>query len=180
MTAKKIGIYGGTFDPIHNGHVKVIGQLLSRSVVDQILVIPAGDPLLRENAPTASGPDRFEMCKLATKDFNKVTVLDLEIKRSGPSYAIDTVEEIKKNNPSAELFWIIGSDAYEKIDKWHRSEELQDLVNFIVVERPGYSDGIDIDALNISATQIRQDKDLNGVPFLVQKYIKEKKLYASK
>jgi nicotinate-nucleotide adenylyltransferase len=179
LAAKKIGIYGGTFDPIHNGHVKVIAQLLSRGVVDQIILVPAGEPLLRESAPVASGADRLEMCKLAIAELKNVIVSDIEIKRTGPSYAIDTVTEISGKNSGAEIFWIIGSDAYEKIDSWHRANELKELVNFIVVDRPGYSDGMDIDAIAISATEIRDKKDLSSVPFAVRNYISEKKLYAS-
>ncbi|MEY4444832.1 MAG: hypothetical protein RL301_911 [Actinomycetota bacterium] len=180
MAAKKIGIYGGTFDPIHNGHVKVIAQLLSRGVIDQIILVPAGQPLLRENTPVASGVDRLQMCRLATSQLAGVVVSDLEIKRTGPSYAIDTVIEIQSQNPGAELFWIIGSDAYEKIDSWHRASELKELVSFIVVERPGFGDGLDIEAIDISATEIRTGHDLSSVPFAVRNYINEKKLYASK
>lgn len=180
MAAKKIGIYGGTFDPIHNGHIQVIAQLLARGIIDQIILIPAGQPLLRENSPVASGIDRLQMCKLATAELKGVTVSDLEIKRSGPSYAIDTAIEIQSQNPESELFWIIGSDAYEKIDLWHQSSALKELVSFIVIERPGYGDGLDIDAIDISATEIRQGHDLSSVPFAVRNYINEKKLYASK
>ena len=180
MAAKKIGIYGGTFDPIHNGHVKVVAQLLSRGIVDQIILIPAGQPLLRDEAPIASGSDRLAMCKLAIADLKGVTVSDIEVNRSGPSYAFDTVNEILKSHPGSEIFWIIGSDAYEKIDSWHRAADLKELVSFIVIERPGYGDGLDIDAIDISATEIRAERDLNSVPFSVRSYINEKKLYASK
>ena len=180
MAAKKVGIYGGTFDPIHNGHIKVVAQLLSRGVVDQIILVPAGEPLLRENVPVASGSDRLAMCRLAIKDIKNASVSEIEINRSGPSYAIDTVAEISKTLPGAELFWIIGSDAFEKIDNWHRANELKELVNFIVIERPGYGDGMDIEAIDISATEIREARDLSSVPFAIRSYINEKKLYASK
>ena len=184
MTAKRIGLYGGTFDPIHNGHLRVIVELISRKVVDQIILIPAGEPLLREDSPKADGPTRLEMCKLAVNDLpsgvkEKVTVSDIEIKRHGPSYAIDTVEELEKSGD--DLFWIIGSDAYAKIDKWHRAEELQEKVSFIVIDRPGDTgDGLDIGALDISATEIRNDSQVNGTSPSVRKFITERKLYASK
>ena len=184
MADKRTGIYGGTFDPIHNGHLRVIVELISRKVVDQIILIPAGEPLLRENVPKADGPTRLEMCKLAVNDLpsgvkEKVTVSDIEIKRNGPSYAIDTVEELEKSGD--DLFWIIGSDAYAKIDKWHRAEELQEKVSFIVIDRPGDTgDGLDIGALDISATEIRNDSQVNGTSPSVRKFITERKLYASK
>lgn len=187
MTAKRIGIYGGTFDPIHNGHLRVVVELVNRKIVDQIILIPAGEPRLRENAPVADGQTRFEMCKLAASDLpfgvkEKVEVSDIEVRRSGPSYAIDTVFDLEKSlGKDVELFWIIGSDAYEKIEDWHRSKELQEKVSFIVIDRPGdEGDGLDIGALDISATDIRVDREVNGVSPSVRKYITERKLYASK
>ena len=124
------------------------------------------------------------MCKLAVNDLpsgvkEKVTVSDIEIKRHGPSYAIDTVEELEKSGD--DLFWIIGSDAYAKIDKWHRAEDLKERVSFIVIDRPGDNgDGLDIGALDISATEIRNDSQVNGTSPSVRKFITERKLYASK
>ena len=179
----KIGIYGGTFDPIHNGHLRVVVELLNRKIVDSIILIPAGQPRLRSQEPVADGKARLEMCKLAVQDLptgirDQVSVSDIEVKRSGPSYAIDTVEALEGSN---ELFWIIGSDAYSKIDSWHRSIELQDKVSFIVIDRPGDDgDGLDIGALDISATEIRSDSQVNGTSPSVRKYITERKLYASK
>jgi nicotinate-nucleotide adenylyltransferase len=188
LANKKTGIYGGTFDPIHNGHLRVVVELISRKIVDQIILIPAGEPRLRQAAPIADGPTRLEMCNLAISDLppgvkDKVTVSDIEILRNGPSYAIDTVEQLEKSGD--ELFWIIGSDAYANIDKWHRSEELQEKVSFIVVDRPGSdqaedNESLDIGALDISATEIRSDKEVNGTSPSVRKFITQRKLYASK
>ena len=203
----KIGIYGGTFDPIHNGHLRVIVELLTRKVVDKIILIPAGEPRLRSSAPVADAKTRLEMCNLAKADLptaikDLVEVSDIEINRAGPSYAIDTVTELMaragKENQN-EFYWIIGSDAYEKIDSWHRADELKDLVSFIVIDRPStekikiedsndlendleneMENGMDIGALNISATQIRADQSVSGVSPSVRKYIMERKLYASK
>lgn len=187
MIDKKIGIYGGTFDPIHNGHLRVVVELLTRKVVDQIVLVPAGQPLLKENQPIAKSEDRLKMCQLAITDLpsdirNKVLVSDVEINRPGPSYAIDTVDFFEKENPSKELFWILGSDAYSNIENWHRSVELQEKVNFIVIDRPGTADGsaMDIDAIDISSTKIRNDKTFSAVSTSVRKYILEKKLYVSK
>ena len=86
------------------------------------------------------------------------------------------------NRQEAELFWVIGSDAYSNIDQWHRASELKELVSFIVIDRPGSDDesALDIDALDISATRVRQDQELNGVSPSVRKFILERKLYASK
>lgn len=190
MPVKKLGIFGGTFDPIHNGHLRVIVELLTRKIVDKIILIPAGDPLLRKQPPVADGSTRFEMCKLAIQDLpngikDQVTVSDIEINRAGPTYAIDTVKELAKSGD--ELFWIIGSDAYEKIDKWHRADELREQVSFIVIDRPGDGGkGLDIGALDISATNIRSriksrsGEEANGTSPSVRKYITERNLYAGK
>ena len=161
----------------------MVVELISRKIVDEIILIPAGQPRLRESAPKADGQERFTMCKLAISDLpteikEKVSASDIEINRDGPTYAIDTVEALEKNG--AELFWIIGSDAYANIDKWHRTDELQDKVNFIVIDRPGDDgDGLDIGAIDISATEIRSDSQVNGTSPSVRKYIFERKLYAS-
>ncbi len=195
-----IGIYGGTFDPIHNGHLHVIKQLLQSHRVDRIIVVPAGDPQLRER-PVASSRDRLEMCKIAIESFtslrDRVEVSAIEVERDRPSFAIDTVEAMMANHPGKEFAWIIGSDAFRRIDQWHESERLRELVSFIVIERPasqGGSEGSDdefdevggeeIDALQISATEIRSRLALREsiselVPSAVIAYIESKGLYGS-
>jgi nicotinate-nucleotide adenylyltransferase len=181
----RLGLYGGTFDPIHNGHLHVITQLLSQNIVDRILLVPAGEPRLRENAPVASGAARRAMCQLALKDLppeisTKVEVNPIEILRMGPSYTLDTVEAIKQTYPDDEIVLIVGTDAYEKIDQWHRVDELMKLVTLEVIQRPGYfSDSArDIDAIDLSATQVRLHQSDQLSPS-VAAYIKENNLYVS-
>jgi nicotinate-nucleotide adenylyltransferase len=121
----RVGIYGGTFDPIHLGHLHVITQLIEKKLVDQLLVVPAGMPLLRANAPIATGQQRRTMCQLAVADLPsdiaaKVQVNPTEILRSGPSYAIDTVEAVAQNYPDDTIVLVIGQDAAEKLNQWHR------------------------------------------------------------
>ena len=182
----KIAIYGGTFDPIHKGHLHVIEQVISRGIADRILIIPAGQPLLRDSHPIASGADRRAMCVQALADLpseiaKKVEVNPIEILRSGPSYAIDTVDAVAQTYPDDEILLIVGTDAFAKIAHWHRSDELQDKVDFIVIDRPEFPGDatIDIGALNISATQIRAG-ELDALSPHVATYIKEHNLYASK
>ena len=181
----RLGLYGGTFDPIHNGHLHVITQLLSQNIVDRILLVPAGEPRLRENAPVAPGAARRAMCQLALKDLppeisTKVEVNPIEILRMGPSYTIDTVEAIKQTYPDDEIVLIVGTDAYEKIDQWHRIEELLAMVTLEVIGRPGSSAAIarDIDAIDVSATQVRLHQSDQLSPS-VANYIKEQNLYVS-
>ena len=181
----RIGLYGGTFDPIHIGHLHVISELLKRNVVDRILVVPAGEPRLRESAPLATGAQRRAMCQLALNDLPtemriKVEVNPIEILRMGPSYTIDTVDAIKQTYPDDEIFLIIGRDAAEKINQWHRVNELLEMVTLEIIERPGFAvgNGRDIEAIDVSATQVRLHQSDQLSPS-VANYIKEHNLYGS-
>ena len=128
-SSSRVGLYGGTFDPIHQGHLHLIAELFARDIVDELIVVPTGQPWLRSSAPIASAQDRLAMAKLAVQDLpenirSRVRVSDVEVRRSGPTYTIDTVEELKDFKPDAKWFLILGSDAYAGIEKWHRSAEL--------------------------------------------------------
>ena len=182
----KVGLYGGTFDPIHNGHIRVIEEVISQKIVDHLLVVPAGEPRLRENAPVATGAQRRTMCQLAVSALapeiaSHVEVNPIEVLRQGPSYAIDTVEAIAQSYEGATIVLILGTDAYEKIDQWHRAEELKKLVEFVVIDRPDFpgNHNTNVDAIAVSATDIRAHKS-DAVPAAVAAYIKEHNLYASK
>jgi nicotinate-nucleotide adenylyltransferase len=178
----RVGIYGGTFDPIHLGHLRVITQLIEREIVDHLLVIPAGEPLLRTKAPYASAQQRRTMCQLALADLpaaiaSKVQVNPIEVLRSGPSFAIDTVEAVKQSYPDDAIVVVIGQDAAEKLDQWHRIDELRTMVEFVVISRPGYhGNGIDIGALNVAATTIRDGLSAD-VSSSVASFIRENNLY---
>jgi nicotinate-nucleotide adenylyltransferase len=178
----RVGIYGGTFDPIHVGHLHVITQLIEKDLVDQLLVIPAGDPLLRQDAPIATGQQRRTMCQLALADLPadvaaKVQVNPIEILRTGPSYAIDTVEAVTQNYPGDTIILVIGQDAADKLEQWHRIDELRDMVEFLIIGRPGYAgNGVDIGALNVAATTIRQGLSA-AVSSSVAAFIRENNLY---
>jgi nicotinate-nucleotide adenylyltransferase len=182
----KIAIYGGTFDPIHKGHLHVIAEVMARGLADRILLIPAGQPQLRDLQPVAAASDRRAMCQVALKDLPaeiaaKVEVNPIEILRQGPSFTIDTVEAVAQTYPDDQIALIVGTDAFAKIDQWHRTSELQDMVEFIVIDRPEFpgDSNLNIGALNISATQVRAG-DLASVSTHVATYIKEHHLYASK
>ena len=178
----RVGIYGGTFDPIHVGHLHVITQIIEKKIVDQLLVIPAGEPLLRTQAPHASAQQRRTMCQLALSDLSaavasKVQVNPIEVLRIGPSYAIDTVEAVAQNYPDDRIVFIIGQDAADKLDQWHRIGELRTMVEFVVISRPGYQgNGIDIGALPVAATTIREGLSAD-VSSSVATFIRENNLY---
>jgi nicotinate-nucleotide adenylyltransferase len=178
----RVGIYGGTFDPIHLGHLHVITQLIEKKIVDQLLVVPAGEPLLRSQAPRATAQQRRTMCQLALSDLqldvaSKVQVNPIEVLRTGPSYAIDTVEAVKQNFPADTIVLIIGQDAADKLEQWHRIDQLRTMVEFVVIARPGYiGDGIDIGALPVAATTIREGLSAD-VSSSVATFIRENNLY---
>ena len=178
----RVGIYGGTFDPIHLGHLHVITQLIEKNLVDQLLVVPAGVPLLRESAPIATGQQRRAMCQLALADLprevaTKVQVNPIEILRTGPSYAIDTVEAVTQNYPADTIVLVIGQDTADKLEQWHRIDELRDMVEFLVIGRPGFAgNGVDIRALDVAATTIRQGLSAD-VSSSVAAFIRENNLY---
>ena len=160
----------------------VITQLIEKKIVDQLLVVPAGEPLLRTQAPRASAQQRRAMCQLALSDLaqnvaSKVQVNPIEVLRTGPSYAIDTVEAVAQNYPDETLVLVIGQDAAEKLEQWHRIDELRQMVEFVVIGRPGFEgNGIDIGALDVAATSIREGLSAD-VSSSVASFIRENNLY---
>ena len=186
---QKIAIVGGTFDPIHLGHLKIISEIAKKFA--KVIVIPTGEPWLKAAKPIATGEQRVAMAQTAVNSLNladQVQVSAIEVKRSGPSYAIDTVNELSKVYPEASFTLVLGSDAALNLHKWHRSDELQKLVEVLVVKRvsvePSQFPEIQIDAPDISSTVIR-DKVAHSqeiaelVPPTIATFIKEHHLYGS-
>jgi nicotinate-nucleotide adenylyltransferase len=186
---QKIAIVGGTFDPIHLGHLKIISEIAKKFA--KVIVIPTGEPWLKAAKPIATGEQRVAMAQTAVNSLNladQVQVSAIEVKRPGPSYAIDTVNELTKVYPEASFTLVLGSDAALNLHKWHRSDELQKLVEVLVVKRasvaPSQFPEIQIDAPDISSTAIR-DKVAHSqeiaelVPPTIATFIKEHHLYGS-
>jgi nicotinate-nucleotide adenylyltransferase len=186
---QKIAIVGGTFDPIHLGHLKIISEIAKKFA--KVIVIPTGEPWLKAAKPIATGEQRVAMAQTAVNSLNladQVQVSAIEVKRPGPSYAIDTVNELSKVYPEASFTLVLGSDAAQNLHKWHRSDELQKLVEVLVVKRasvePSQFPEIQIDAPDISSTVIR-DKVAHSqeiaelVPPTIVTFIKEHHLYGS-
>lgn len=134
---KKIGIMGGTFDPIHVGHLIAAETAREQGGLDEVWFIPTADPPLKDRAPLEPGERRYEMVRLAAESHAAFRVLDIELKRGGISYSIDTVTELRKLYPEHAFFYIIGSDRMNDLPRWHRIEELSKLAGFIGMERPG-------------------------------------------
>lgn len=200
MKKSKIGIMGGTFDPIHNGHVWTAKSIYEMLELDKIIFIPAFIPPHKQGQNYAAAEHRYAMTKLAIEPYDNFFVSDMEIKRNNVSYTYDTIGELKKKYPEAELYFIIGADTVHQLHTWYHIEELIQMVTFVAADRPGYHNAIDdaeeklgsisrekiilLDTpdLNISSTEIRNRLKNNQsleelVPFTVEEYILEHQLY---
>lgn len=131
----KIGIYGGTFNPIHKGHVHFAKTALKELELDKVILIPDNIPPHKENMGIAPSEYRLQMCRLAVEDEEKIEVSDMEIKRHGISYTVDTLKEIKEADPDAELFLLTGTDMFLTIDKWKSAEEIMTLATAVGAPR---------------------------------------------
>jgi nicotinate-nucleotide adenylyltransferase len=134
---KKAGIMGGTFDPVHIGHLIAAETALEACRLDEVWFIPTASPPLKPNAPGASASDRLEMVAAAIADRDRFRVLDIEQRRGGVSYSVDTVKSLMELHPEYSFSYIIGSDRINDLPNWHRIGELAELVTFIGLARPG-------------------------------------------
>jgi nicotinate-nucleotide adenylyltransferase len=149
----RLALLGGTFDPIHYGHLDAAEAARRALAVDQVLLVPTHDPPHRPSHPHASSHHRFAMCALAINESPGYRVTDVELSRVGRSYTIDTLEALHGHGwrPS-QLFFILGSDAFAEIATWHRHPASLDAANFVVIARPGTS----LDAAFARAPELRQ------------------------
>lgn len=186
----KIGILGGTFNPIHIGHLILAQELREKLGLDKIIFVPTYLAPHKDNSEIASASHRYKMIKLAIKANRQFLLSDAEIKRDGLSYTIDTLKEFKKLYPVDDLYFIIGSDLLKYLDEWKDLGEIINMVKFIVATRPGYPlekipsyiSTIPIRAVDISGFEIRKAVRENKsfrylVPEAVYKYINKNKLY---
>lgn len=134
----KIGIIGGSFDPIHNGHLIISEYIRDYLSLDQIIFIPAGQPPHKLNKIIGSPNHRFNMADLAIKDNEKFTISDMEIRNKETSYTYPTVKKIIDENKGSDYYFIIGADSLFSLDKWHNFSELTKIIKFALWERRGY------------------------------------------
>ncbi|WP_194411504.1 nicotinate-nucleotide adenylyltransferase [Microbacterium cremeum] len=192
--APRIGVMGGTFDPIHHGHLVAASEVAQWFDLDEVVFVPTGRPWQKEEVSPSE--HRYLMTVIATASNPRFTVSRVDIDRSGPTYTIDTLRDLKALRPDAELFFITGADAIAQILSWRDHDELWDLAHFVAVSRPGHvlnTDGLpsddvsqlEIPALAISSTDCR-DRVTRGhpvwylVPDGVVQYIAKHHLYRSK
>lgn len=135
---KRTGLFGGTFDPIHLGHLQVAREVKAHFSLESIILIPSAQPPHKTSKIIANAPDRMEMARLAVSNQADFTVSDIELKRNGPSYSIDTISYFKHILPSdSQLYFILGLDAFLEIETWKSYRALFDQIPFIVMSRHG-------------------------------------------
>ncbi len=195
LATTNIGILGGSFDPVHIGHLKLAKAAVDTKVVDKIFFIPAAQAPLRDSTNRASTEDRLNMLKIALEKFPAPYLIETcEIERGQISYAIDTARELQKKYPDCNFKWIIGTDHIAKLSKWKNIDELSKIVSFACAKREGFDDDksqlpenvhlefFDFTPVPHSSTQIREElakgkKNLFMLDQNVENYIIIHKLY---
>jgi nicotinate-nucleotide adenylyltransferase len=189
----RLGIYGGTFDPVHHGHLLLARDAQEQLRLDAILFVPCGQSPFKNRKPHVTDTQRMALLRLALKGNPSFWLSRCEIDRPPPSYAYDTALEIREAFPRAELFWLIGGDQLTDLDKWHRAEDLRRLVSFVLLPRKDAGatrlpEGVlslpRPRQIDISATEIRHRVKSrlpidHLVPASVAAYIKRHGLYLS-
>ncbi|GAB3082263.1 nicotinate-nucleotide adenylyltransferase [Corynebacterium aquatimens] len=194
--SKRIGIMGGTFDPIHNGHLVAASEVADIFDLDEVIFVPTGQPWQKAGKKVSDAEDRYLMTVIATASNPRFHVSRVDIDRAGPTYTVDTLKDLSEKYPNDQLFFITGADALASIMSWHEWEKMFDLAEFVGVTRPGYElseDGlpaqhqerthlIEIPAMAISSTDCRSRAAAGRpvwylVPDGVVQYISKNSLY---
>jgi nicotinate-nucleotide adenylyltransferase len=198
----RVGVLGGTFDPVHLGHLAIAEEVRIKLDLDRVIFIPAGQPRLRADEYLTPAIDRLRMVDLATGDNPRFQVCDIEIQRSGPTFTVDTLVELgQRLDPDTSLYFIVGADILGHFHRWKDPEKVLEACHLVVVSRSGHQDDdwpewfqgadsakdkvtqLEIPMVDISGTEIRRRASLGEsvrhlVPDLVAEYIQDRKLYA--
>jgi nicotinate-nucleotide adenylyltransferase len=202
----RLGLYGGTFDPVHTGHLLLARDALEQCRLDAVLFIPCAQSPLKKSGPRATAAQRVALLRLALKGEPRFWLSRCELDRPAPSYAIDTAREIRDSFPPAQLFWLLGDDQWTQLDQWRQADELRRLVRFIRLPRAGEGNAQSVERapdpvakavgrapvldlprprrIDISATEIRRRVKARlpidpHVPAAVAAYIRRHGLYRS-
>ncbi len=192
MTKNKIGIFGGTFNPIHKAHVAIALEFIEKFGLDLLYVIPNNIPPLK-NSHGVSGRDRIKMLEIAFADEKRAIISDTELKRGGMSYTSDTVDEIKALHPNDELFLLLGDDWIDRFDMWKDYKKILEKTTLVVAYRAKRDISEPLERLyrlsgkralllnnekeELSSTDFRNCRDKNLLPKGVFEYIEERGLY---
>jgi nicotinate-nucleotide adenylyltransferase len=154
--AQRIGILGGTFNPIHYGHLAAAEEIRTWLALDRVLFIPTNQPPHKDEEDIPSAIQRLEMVRLAVSDNPHFMPSDIEIKRGGRSYTIDTIQALRQAYPGSELYFITGLDSFLDIQTWNQWDTLLGLCRFAVISRPGYrfADLLKIDFLKKAGSEV--------------------------
>ena len=187
----RIGVMGGTFDPIHHGHLVAASEVAQNYDLDEVIFVPTGQPWMKTDV--SAGEHRYLMTVIATAANPRFTVSRVDLERQGPTYTIDTLRDIKNERPDAELYFISGADAIAQILEWKDHDELWTLAKFVAVSRPGHAlsirglpeqsvSSMEVPALAISSSDCRERVNRGYpvwylVPDGVVQYISKHHLY---
>ena len=181
MGTPRLGIMGGTFDPVHIGHLVTADEALSRFALDKVVFMPTGDPVAKSHVGVSPAYERLRMTEAAVAGDPRFEVSTMEIDRDGPTYTVDTLEQMSQRHPGVDLFFITGADAVLEILTWKEPERVAELATLIAATRPGYDldtftssaegrrfgDRVEVmenPAISISSTEIR-DRVAQGRPY---------------
>ncbi|HVC68110.1 MAG TPA: nicotinate-nucleotide adenylyltransferase [Acidimicrobiales bacterium] len=190
----RIGVFGGTFDPIHRGHVELAEAVRNALGLDRMLVVVANRPWQKEDRPVTPAEDRYAMVAAALADHPGLEPSRIELDRGGPSYTVDTVRQLLAEEPGAEVVVVVGTDVVAALDTWHEPEALRDLATLAVVDRPGVAVvepppgwrvvHVEVSPVDVSSTDLRARIEAgqpvgDSVPEAVIRCVSERGLYAT-
>lgn len=190
---RRLGVMGGTFDPIHNGHLVAATQVAESMNLDRVVFVPTGHSWQKDDSSVSSAADRYLMTLLATVEDPRFTVSRVDLDREGPTYTVDTLADLSQEHPDADLFFITGADALAGLHTWRNYEQIIDRATLVGVSRPGHALAdpglplgtvhlVEISALAISSTECRQRAAAGLslsylVPTPVARYVAKRGLY---
>lgn len=189
---KRIGLFGGSFDPIHNGHLAAVNSFLDSGLVDEVWILLTPDPPHKTDRQLTKYEHRYEMLNLVFRNWDRVKISEVESKLPKPSYTLQSILYLKNEHPETLFYFCLGEDSLESFHKWHKYWDILNETALLVVERPG-SDHKDVDpeilektifldhqSVDVSSTGIREEMKFvleNNLPMEVQNYIQKHQLY---
>jgi nicotinate-nucleotide adenylyltransferase len=190
LSDSRVGLFGGSFDPVHHGHLIVAQALLEQLGLDQLRFVPAREQPFKRGTHAASAEHRCRMVALAIEGEPRFQLEPIELERPGPSYTVDTLRALTTREPGVEFTLLVGSDAVQDLDKWHQAPELAKLARIVafgrsgspVIPSPLVSATVTVPELEISATDLRMRLKSGRsiryrVPEPVVQYIRQNRLY---